>query len=116
MNAIAHTPGPWEVKYYSGDNNRPTVVRKLLNRVDDPICAIAKFFTHHGTDETEANALLVSAAPNLLEACKAAKDCIRNDVIFSKQNDLPDQPLLGKLNLIHEQLVDVIAKAEGKQK
>ena len=50
--------------------------------------------------EAEANAKLIAAAPELLEACKKAKDYLQ----FNKGNSSP----------IYDELVQVIAKAEGK--
>ena len=86
MSEAKHTPGPWKAVYYSGDNNRPTVVRKVSGRADNPVCVIAKLFTHHGETETEANARLIATAPELLAACKAVVDAWHaNDSNFERE-------------------------------
>jgi hypothetical protein len=64
MTQTQHTPGPWSV--YEGqafDLERQIVISdetatKVLAAID------------HDTDEDEANARLMAAAPQLLEACE----------------------------------------------
>lgn len=57
-----HTPGPWEIRYdillaeIPGDNQ--------LARI--------RWFRHH-IHRAEANARLIAAAPDLLDACKMAR-------------------------------------------
>lgn len=64
-----HTPGPWVV----GQSHNVFKVRKVgKNSYWDPIITVMS------CPEKEANASLASAAPDLLEVCKAA--LLRNDV------------------------------------
>ena len=67
---VTHTPGPWTVEHVPWGKSRDTkivargaVVAVLVNRLA-------------GDRETQANAVLLNAAPGLLEACRlAADDC-----------------------------------------
>jgi hypothetical protein len=79
MNKQKHTPGPWQVEYYTGDHGRPTVVKKTPGRVGNPISAVTILFTHDGDAVTEANARLIAAAPDLLAACIQALSSIEVD-------------------------------------
>ncbi len=62
-----HTPGPWEKKY------DPSTHRIEVNAPDDGRCVC---FIHvppaTGFDVCEANARLIAAAPDLLDACDFA--------------------------------------------
>ena len=65
-----HTPGPWHV---CGDMIRSTVSNAAMR-------SVAKVYVSqmHGKPEAAANARLIAAAPDLLEACRAlVSDCWR---------------------------------------
>lgn len=64
---MPHTPGPWHV-----NNNFPW----LVNGPPEAPGVIVDT-KEHCDDEAEANARLIAAAPELLEACKMAllEDC-----------------------------------------
>ena len=85
MSGNEFTPGPWKINGPSkglasdpcddggdyairaslpnaGDNKRPYILAEVIERVDYSVFAPAK-----------ANAVLIAAAPDLLEACKAIK-------------------------------------------
>ena len=78
MTTNKHTKGPWDFEYgvslrtawaIEGPNNA------LVWRLDGP-AQIAAVSAGEITDEaTEANAALIMAAPELLEACKKAVTC-----------------------------------------
>ena len=73
MEHTKATPGPWEVSIFNqqlGNSNK----RQTLYTIKD--CEIS--YSIHPTEEQEANARLIAAAPDLLEACKAAM----TDLIF----------------------------------
>lgn len=72
MSEVKHTPGPWYVAHRGPENrlicNRDITVAEVL---DD---------CHPDADQELANARLIAAAPELLEACQAlvrAIDCRR---------------------------------------
>ena len=79
-----HTPGLWIVDRFKG---QPPYL--IANRTD-VIC----LFGHHPrikTAELEANARLIAASVDLLEACKKARQFIENGVEYGYIH-LPDKP------------------------
>ena len=92
-----HTPGPWIVgstgENIWGNDNRSKIA--TIPR-DSPYIVIL--------EEREANAYLISAAPELLEACKEAETYL---------NALPLGKLTPQMNYILGHLQQVILKAEG---
>lgn len=87
-----HTPGPWEARWRSG---RCTTV---VGRQRAPICDTGTTIDNMQRDE--ANAHLIAAAPDLLDACRAA--------LLQLNGDRPE--LIGVTKVMLE---DAIAKAEG---
>lgn len=60
----AHTPGPWKAQLARSGSNRLQV-----SGADGRQVAL---IWRHSPAETEANKLLIAAAPDLLEACRKA--------------------------------------------
>ena len=91
---VTHTAGPWELcnkgDYGDFDGNS----RVILG--DDRRLAVV----HVSDDETDANARLIAAAPDLLEACKDALDAL-----YHAEDTM--EPL-------RESLRAAISKAEGR--
>lgn len=96
-----HTPGPWKVSKLDGRTINGKAYRNLEGNLVTPAIASIK----ERTGETEANARLISAAPELLEALKwlnAEFECRDDDfggALFTR-NDF-------------ERVRRAIAKAEG---
>jgi len=95
-----HTPGPWEIRPFEG-------VYGVFSKEDNEVPVAT---TDYGGDmlegadcqlTQEANARLIAAAPELLEACKTA---------LSKLNEL-DRPVNCRAIQV---LLGAIAKAEGR--
>lgn len=64
-----HTPGPWELNEVPQGKRGAAgqwMIRKGVHIIAMP---------QHGDDEDAANARLISAAPDLLEAAKRFTDC-----------------------------------------
>lgn len=97
-----HTPGPWEVNYRE---DVPTIaIWSCRYGTISPICRI--WYAPEGAppkreirETDKANAHLIAAAPELLEACKAA---------------LPMCKAHGANGFIAEMLDIAIEKAEGR--
>lgn len=65
---VLHTPGPWScAQIWRGPETKVHVA------FEGRRIALAEVYTMHTAGEKEANALLIAAAPDLLEALKAAQ-------------------------------------------
>jgi hypothetical protein len=99
----SHTPGPWRAIFKAG--MRATVIAPAE---DYRICAIGG--AAMGDDADEANARLIAAAPELLEALKESRDGLADAL-----NNLPADGECAVLIGIRLAAVDAaIAKAEGR--
>ncbi len=66
VDAVVHTPGPWHVKVFDDG-----AFMLAAGPVDDlTSCIIATREAHPEPAEGRANARLIAAAPDLLEACE----------------------------------------------
>ena len=95
-----HTPGPWT----------PSASRVNANN-DERICWIAPLVGHDVCGDREiANARLIAAAPELLEACRSALALIDANFHYAdgKASSSYDMP-------VRIALVAAIAKAEGRE-
>ena len=73
----AHTPGPWRVC-----KNAPSLIEADIGHADGLHRTIAQALDpipHIGVAAVNANARLISAAPDLLKALKNARDLLRAD-------------------------------------
>jgi len=103
-----HTPGPWEVcgemRSYEPTQVPGTIRAKCWGKSDMmgdyQGCIVASFEEAHGNrrhayPESWANARLIAAAPDLLEACRKANTCA----------SLPDD--------VRELIREALRKAQG---
>lgn len=67
MNQKKHTEGSWEAGRWTSDEGPIIGVQVGLER---QICRVSPVIS--ADDQDEANALLIAAAPDLLEACRMA--------------------------------------------
>ena len=73
----SHTPGPWEMRRLIDKDGIPYATLYEAH-IDIGPCMI---WAPVGNEEQEANARLIAAAPDLLEACKLLLMCsLANDV------------------------------------
>lgn len=82
MSGVKHTPGPWEcypARNYSGFAIAPRGTLPTLAAVERPRgnANTLNVTAFNFPGETEANARLIAAAPELLEALMTAKEAIR---------------------------------------
>lgn len=79
---MSHTPGPWGLQYESCEEFSFgfCVVAEAVTEDGEKdwatIAALGKEPDYISPEEQEANAQLIAAAPDLLEACKAARDAL----------------------------------------
>lgn len=116
MSEVKHTAGPWEAYHVSSAG---WSVRRQHERPGytglAPICSMAwwQFDIPGIIDDgiSEANARLIAASPNLLEACKEARQFIANAIEFGyckePEPGTRESKCLGVLDA-------AINKAEGK--
>ena len=71
MNAAKHTPGPWELDTTFG---RQGLIQPVGR--DYPVAAVTGYYTNAG--QTEANARLIAAAPEMLEALRDCREALRS--------------------------------------
>ena len=82
---MTHTPGPWTVEIEDSEttitgtrNNQPCIIaRELYDERNEP-----------SLEELDANARLIAASPELLEACKAASVSFIGDDDYWKHKEL----------------------------
>lgn len=104
---MKHTPGEWNIiKVYDGTSMQlitaaiyahPRESVKICDMNPQNLCA----------GENEANANLIAAAPELLEACKYAQTYLE-----SPEGEAPNG---ARLISTIEKLQQIIAKAEGRE-
>ena len=101
--SIKHTPGPWIGAGPSFGDPLPRYTTEIVTEWEDEdgeALSICELPFHHHDDENEANARLIAAAPDLLEALKAAEPYLRHaNVAYN----------------VYVQARAAIAKAEGQQ-
>lgn len=85
MSTAKHTPGPWIGAGPSFGGPLPLYTTEIITEWEDEdegsptICFLP--FTHND-DENEANALLIAAAPELLEALQSCADILRHEGVW----------------------------------
>ena len=94
-----HTPGPWKV------HSRARGYGYVRDRSERPICGFGSGSLSN--DESAANAHLIAAAPDMLEALQA----MLKDPPATLDEPDPDGELIGKMRAIAR---TAIAKATGK--
>ena len=94
-NKVSHTPGPWNIEEY---NNQTLEIWPQQQNGYGCIAKIDKLFGQF--TDSQANARLIAAAPELLEALKAAS------ILLDKK---PDNFMMAVELIVNQ----AIAKAEG---
>jgi hypothetical protein len=95
-----HTPGPWEL-------NGDTITGKDTDLNRSPIATVSHFYRNREIDQ--ANARLIAAAPELLEALEQAKNWIYTHLDSMNEG----QKTVHDMKVLHD-CWDAIAKAEGR--
>ena len=72
VDRIVHTSGPWTAKRLIDNAGKPYATNYQAH-IDLDVCMV---WAPPGNAEQEANARLISAAPDLLEACKRYLDAM----------------------------------------
>lgn len=97
-----HTPGPWDCKKYADGTVFVGMPRSPDTDHDHPLAnQIAEICGDITLPITRANAKLITAAPDLLEACECALDAL--DYLAGSDEALSQK----------EMLKNVITKAKG---
>lgn len=94
MSNTNHTPGPWKLHSFSDG--------WIVNQQDGPGFIETVYKRSHGEEECEANARLISAAPELLQALEA--------LLFVAKAELADPEDCGCIHAAEA----AISKARGE--
>jgi hypothetical protein len=98
---MKHTPGPWIMTIINAQRQFE------IHAEDGTLVALATPVDRHGVFKTQANARLIAAAPELLEACKYALRCFE---VMDRDYALGNYP-----RGVSVTLEAAIQKAEGGQ-
>ena len=81
-----HTPGPWTYDEQLADSgNKETEMVGESEHLYEPVCVIPHDdITEEGEREIQANARLIAAAPDLLEALRGVLDIGKRDLTNPK--------------------------------
>lgn len=107
-----HTPGPWNAGRCPANDSRWRIYGSEWNgsevyRYRTAVASTANWLSTDPAEEVEANAHLIAAAPELLEAAKRALPVMIDNLCGGEPYDPGDQEATWAL-------ADAIAKAEGK--
>ena len=108
---MGHTPGPWVVGGASGNEGE---AREIVAASRTIAWSASTWDEDEGdvvTEEDDANAHLIAAAPDLLAACKR----LASDLSMVLWKDGCGYTLCGSPGRLEDLLRDVIAKAEGRR-
>lgn len=98
-----HTPGPWYHDFASGmKNGNAALIEYFVRRYGDSVSIAADIVDPDTCNPSEANARLIAAAPDLLEA---AVDLVSRDFGYEGWDDACEQAAL--------KLCAAVAKATG---
>lgn len=118
LKQVQHTPGPWDVSIGPPDHltKAPRAIKTRIVRgplgIGEGIIATVEYSVYgaKNADEAEANAALISAAPDLLAALKALEDAVCKDM-DNKFDDAESYACIEQLEMTRA----AIAKAEGRK-
>jgi hypothetical protein len=116
----SHTPGPWKIAYaknewFADNSGENSTAEICAPRRRDPVCIVVEGAAY-GRDATlGANAHLISAAPDMLDALRAFVNCdafVPNLSPKAKPDDASIES--ERRETIYRMAERAIAKAEGR--
>ena len=110
-----HTPGPWYAKEWSAKDDDGAPLCGGWNIIDRMEVRIPLSDMEGDIDEAEANALLIAAAPDLLEALRNARSFIKNGVDLGYIR-MPDADCPDSAHNTLPAIEAALAKAQGDGK
>lgn len=107
-----HTPGPWTINPFIGRLARNAVYQCVETKAEGiPICQVVGSRAEMD-DESIANARLIAAAPELLNAAKIGLACC---VAWGGKCEAAGELILARASVIQAEIISAaIAKAEAK--
>ena len=103
----SHTPGPWHIEQFTSGYSKHED-RTISHRLESGnMLRIARAYNVMGPNETDANARLIAAAPDLLAACHAL---MRAEAM---QEGKRGGEIMGQISLAIDAARAAIAKATG---
>ena len=103
-----HTPGPWKIDKVLTMNAAPIITAETCWRNQSRVVAKAMYHSGSEDPEVQANAKLIAATPDLLEALREALDFIER---FGKERHLSAKDAQCAHCILIESAKTAIAKA-----
>ncbi|MDE5044814.1 hypothetical protein [Pseudomonas aeruginosa] len=109
MSKHKHTPGPWEIERYSDGLIQIVGDVRIVSDDEENVTTVVEAVARGD----EANARLIVAAPDLLEACQAFKRLYGRlrDVVEPSGSGFLSPESVKEYDAIHELMTAAIAKA-----
>jgi len=119
MSETKHTPGPWRLEKQVAGRDWTSIGAPVATVGGEALCESVEFivgtvsdFGPHGEQETEANARLIAAAPELLDALRQCVIAIGDELNASSQEEVADHPVLAGHQIIYDDAKALISKTE----
>ncbi len=111
----AHTNGPWQAKHKRtlGDPMVPFLVYDIGKEGDPPLACVSNADVYMKPDELEANALLIAAAPEMLEALAEIQTLTKRNALPSDTRQGWEPVAAERMEKIAKLTRKAIARAKG---
>lgn len=91
MSEQKHTPGPWKIIAFVPDERYEIATEKSTSSFYRSVATVTFGYSEPAETEQHANARLIAAAPELLEACTTMAEWFRKEKAgFGKDRSTPE--------------------------
>jgi len=110
---MKHTPGPWTAVELKADG--AIILQDGRYEIRTPEYDVATYLAYSGPIRKKEDAVLIAAAPDLLEACKLAKQHLEAMRVESGMGNVMLPFEKQTFEQVDKVLSEAIEKAEGKE-